>query len=280
MSEPTIEDVKGDEVPERLDTRESQEKEKTKKSNKKKAEAKEKKQPIQEKVKQDQSDSLSDSDSKDGEPSESSSSVSEIEEKKPEPVILADGRIDLQGNNNVVKKIIQEGSGLSPEKRSKVKVHYTGTLLDGTKFDSSVDRGEPFEFELGVGQVIQGWDIGVASMKKGEISDLTLDPCVAYGERGSPPSIPANAVLVFHVELLDFQNDLVSDEEMIEDANQNLEQIIRYNINETYLQTFQLDEPCDTIEFCPHEGFKNIMTIGTYFLNLTSKIKTGRIKGY
>jgi FKBP-type peptidyl-prolyl cis-trans isomerase len=75
-------------------------------------------------------------------------------------------------------------------------VHYTGTLLDGTKFDSSVDRDEPFSFSLGHGSVIKGWDIGVATMKKGEKALFTLRHDYAYGEKGSPPTIPPSATLV------------------------------------------------------------------------------------
>jgi len=75
-------------------------------------------------------------------------------------------------------------------------VHYTGTLEDGTKFDSSVDRGDPFEFTLGHSQVIKGWDIGVATMKKGEKVQLKLRQDYAYGESGSPPTIPPGATLV------------------------------------------------------------------------------------
>lgn len=81
-------------------------------------------------------------------------------------------------------------------KRGPVVVHYTGTLEDGTKFDSSVDRGDPFEFTLGHSQVIKGWDIGVATMKKGEKVQLKLRQDYAYGESGSPPTIPPGATLV------------------------------------------------------------------------------------
>merc|ERR1719402_400982 len=87
----------------------------------------------------------------------------------------------------------------------KVSVHYTGTLTNGKKFDSSRDRGKPFEFTLGKGQVIKGWDEGVAQMSIGQRAKLTCSPDYAYGDRGFPGLIPANSVLVFDVELLGFQ---------------------------------------------------------------------------
>jgi FKBP-type peptidyl-prolyl cis-trans isomerase len=95
------------------------------------------------------------------------------------------------------------GAGPSPKAGQTVRVHYTGRLTDGTKFDSSVDRGQPFEFILGVGQVIAGWDVGVATMQVGGKRQLTIPSHLGYGRRGSPPVIPPDATLVFDVELLD-----------------------------------------------------------------------------
>ena len=94
------------------------------------------------------------------------------------------------------------GSGRAPNKGEAVTVHYTGWLTDGSKFDSSVDRDEPFTFVLGARQVIGGWDLGVAQMKIGDKVKLTIPPHLGYGPRGFPGAIPPNATLIFEVELL------------------------------------------------------------------------------
>jgi len=97
---------------------------------------------------------------------------------------------------------LKAGSGAEATAGQTVTVHYVGTLTDGTKFDSSRDRNEGFTFKLGAGMVIKGWDQGVAGMKIGQLRKLTIPSDLAYGARGYPPVIPANATLVFEVELL------------------------------------------------------------------------------
>jgi peptidylprolyl isomerase len=94
------------------------------------------------------------------------------------------------------------GEGDAPTKGKSVTVHYTGTLTNGKKFDSSIDRKQPFQFTIGIGQVIRGWDEGVMSMRVGGKRRLIIPADLGYGARGAPPAIPPNSELVFDVELL------------------------------------------------------------------------------
>lgn len=100
---------------------------------------------------------------------------------------------------------VKVGDGESPKTGQRVIVHYTGTLTNGQKFDSSVDRGQPFAFVIGVGQVIKGWDEGVATMKVGGKRRLNIPSTLGYGARGAGGVIPPNADLIFDVELLGLQ---------------------------------------------------------------------------
>ena len=114
-----------------------------------------------------------------------------------------------QSSSNMEQELIietlKEGAGEVTKVNDKITVHYTGWLEDGAKFDSSVDRGQPFVFTLGIGQVIQGWDNGMLGAKIGEKRKLTIPPSLAYGETGMNPIIPPNATLIFEVEIINIQ---------------------------------------------------------------------------
>jgi len=112
---------------------------------------------------------------------------------KPESVMEEELKIE----------VVKEGEGdRKTKKGDTISVHYTGTLLDGTKFDSSVDRGTPFDFQLGAGMVIAGWDQGLLDMKVGEKRRLTIPASLGYGARGAGATIPPNATLIFETELM------------------------------------------------------------------------------
>ncbi|MBI4837043.1 MAG: FKBP-type peptidyl-prolyl cis-trans isomerase [Candidatus Portnoybacteria bacterium] len=126
---------------------------------------------------------------------------------------LTAGEINQQEDNTISTNIpateakslettVREGSGEGAKAGDKLEVHYAGTLKDGTKFDSSRDRGEPFTFTLGAGQVIKGWDQGMVGMKAGEIRKLTIPAELGYGDRGAGALITPGATLMFEVELL------------------------------------------------------------------------------
>jgi FKBP-type peptidyl-prolyl cis-trans isomerase len=123
------------------------------------------------------------------------------EASKPSPA--AGGAADTVTTTGGLKYVdVVRGDGPTAETGMNVTVHYTGWLTDGTKFDSSLDRGQPFPFALGSGQVIRGWDEGVKGMKVGGTRKLIIPSDMAYGARGYPPVIPPNSTLVFEVKLL------------------------------------------------------------------------------
>lgn len=137
----------------------------------------------------------------------SNDSMSTVDSQPVRDVVYPVGEaIEVPGTNGgLFKTVLVPGTGTRPVKGAKVQVHYVGTLeADGSKFDSSRDRGEYFEFTLGRGQVIKGWDKGVATMQVGEKAILKCAPEYGYGAAGSPPKIPANATLLFEVELFDW----------------------------------------------------------------------------
>jgi len=128
----------------------------------------------------------------------------EKEKEKENHEVKEENELDITGDRGILKKILKEGDGTIAEINDQVEVHYVGTLADGTKFDSSRDRGTPFKFNLGRGDVIKGWDLGVHTMKLGEKSLFTIKPEYGYGTGGAGASIPPNATLTFEIELLKF----------------------------------------------------------------------------
>ncbi|XP_076376121.1 FK506-binding protein 59-like isoform X1 [Megalopta genalis] len=133
--------------------------------------------------------------------------------------------ISPKKDGGVLKEIIKEGIGdETPSPGCKVTVHYVGTLMDGTEIDSSRQRNEPFKFDLKAGSVIKAWDIGVATMKKGEIAILTCASEYAYGAMGSPPSIPPNVTLKFEIEMIDWAGEDLS---LAQDGSIERHQIIQ-----------------------------------------------------
>ncbi|MDI6734401.1 MAG: FKBP-type peptidyl-prolyl cis-trans isomerase [Patescibacteria group bacterium] len=129
------------------------------------------------------------------------SSINRIEQKISKESMINNN--NLREIENMKIEILKDGSGNEAKNGNTVSVHYIGTLENGTKFDSSLDRGIPFSFTLGAGQVIKGWDIGVLGMKIGEKRKLTIPSNLAYGDIGTPNGpIPPKATLIFEIELL------------------------------------------------------------------------------
>jgi FK506-binding protein 1 len=115
----------------------------------------------------------------------------------------------------VERKTVSPGDGNNyPQKGQSVTVHYKGKLTNGTQFDSSLDRREPFVFKIGMREVIKGWDEGVAQMSLGELATLVISPDYGYGQKGAGNDIPANAVLIFHVQLLGIDDKFMSTDQL------------------------------------------------------------------
>lgn len=138
---------------------------------------------------------------------------SEMSESKPQEEMMSSqsgpatvNEADYQTTDSGLKyAILKETSGEKPQSGQTVSVHYSGWLPDGKNFDSSFKRNKPFEFVLGQGQVIRGWDEGIALLHKGEKAQLVIPPELGYGQQGIPGVIPENATLIFDVELVDIK---------------------------------------------------------------------------
>jgi peptidylprolyl isomerase len=130
-----------------------------------------------------------------------------LDVQKPVKLVPYDvkGKTVVKTASGLEYVVVNKGAGAQATTGKTVTVHYSGYLLDGSKFDSSVERGDPFVFQLGQGRVIQGWDEGVALMKEGDKCRFIIPYSLAYGEQGYPPVIPAKSTLVFDVELIKVQ---------------------------------------------------------------------------
>ena len=127
----------------------------------------------------------------------------EIEDQKKELQSLAEGALETESGLKYL--ILHEGDGEKPQPGDTVSVHYSGFLVDGSKFDSSLDRNKPLDFVLGKGQVIKGWDEGVSLLNVGTKAKLIIPPDLGYGKRGAGRVIPPDATLIFDVELMEIK---------------------------------------------------------------------------
>ena len=156
----------------------------------------------------------------------------EVVEEVPKPTIsepVVGVEVTTESGLKYIDNVL--GTGDLPKAGDKVKVHYTGTLEDGTKFDSSHDRNKPFEFSLGLGQVIKGWDEGIATMKPGGKRKLIIPSELGYGERGSGKIIPSGATLIFDVELLEIIVAFVDTDFLLPGREDNTESGLRMIIH-------------------------------------------------
>lgn len=171
--------------------------------------------------------------------------------------VIVDGFVDISKDldGGCLKKILVEGSGDgTPPPGSKVFVHYVGTLQsDGTKFDSSRDRPGEFDFDVGVGQVIKGWDVGICSMRKGEKAILRCSSNYAYGDEGSPPKIPGGATLDFEVELFGWREKTKEPHDMSPEQRSKMATQWKNNGNDAFAR--QAWEEADD---CYYEGIRYI----------------------